>query len=87
MINEWRSEFSSNSNTNKSAPFGFVQLSTIEYGAKELGISIIRWHQTADRAIVPNSVLENTFMGVAIDTYDETNGIHPRYKQIVGQRL
>jgi sialate O-acetylesterase len=87
MINEWRSEFASNSNTNKSAPFGFVQLSTIKYGDRGLNVSIIRWHQTADRAIVPNRVLENTFMAVAIDTYDETNGIHPRYKQIVGQRL
>jgi hypothetical protein len=26
-------------------------------------------------------------MGVAIDTYDEQNGIHPRNKQLVSQRL
>ena len=87
LINGWRQEFSSNSNTNKSAPFGFVQLSTIKYGNMGLGMSKIRWHQTADRAIVPNSVLQNVFMAIAIDTYDEPNGIHPRYKQIVGQRL
>ena len=26
-------------------------------------------------------------MAVAVDTYDEENGIHPRYKQIIGERL
>ena len=26
-------------------------------------------------------------MAISIDTYDEPNGIHPRYKQIIGQRL
>ena len=26
-------------------------------------------------------------MAVSIDTYDEENGIHPRYKQIIGERL
>ena len=87
LISGWRNEFSSNSNTNRSAPFGFVQLSTIKYGNAGLGMSKIRWHQTADRAIVPNAILKNVFMAIAIDTYDEPNGIHPRYKQIVGERL
>ena len=87
MIDAWRSEFSSHSNTNRLAPFGFVQLSTIKYGDEGLGMSIIRWHQTADRGIVPNEVLRNVFMAVAIDTYDEVWQIHPRYKQIVGKRL
>ena len=26
-------------------------------------------------------------MAVSVDTYDEENGIHPRYKQIIGERL
>merc|ERR1719228_1316031 len=26
-------------------------------------------------------------MAVAVDTYDKPNGVHPRYKQIVGERL
>ena len=26
-------------------------------------------------------------MAVAVDTYDEENGIHPRYKAVVGERL
>merc|ERR1712020_814586 len=35
----------------------------------------------------PNERQNNVFMAVAIDTYDEPNGIHPHYKQIVGERL
>ena len=30
----------------------------------------IRWHQTANRGYVPNSDLPNTFMAVALDTFD-----------------
>ena len=26
--------------------------------------------------------MPKTFMAVAVDTYDEENGIHPRYKQV-----
>ena len=33
------------------------------------------------------SKLQNVFMGVALDTYDEENGIHPRNKQLVSKRL
>ena len=31
--------------------------------------------------------LQDVFMAVAIDTYDEQNGIHPRNKQLPSQRL
>ena len=47
-------------------------------------------HQTADIGKVPNDVLQNAFMAVAIDTYDADSPhtpIHPRYKQIVAERL
>ena len=81
MIDSWRSEFSTHSNTNTEAPFGFVQLSTIKYGDQELRTSTIRWHQTANYGFVPNQRQKNVFMAVAIDTYDEPNGIHPHYKQ------
>ena len=30
----------------------------------------IRWHQTANKGYVPNSDLPNTFMAVALDTFD-----------------
>ena len=38
----------------------------------------VRWHQTADYGYTPNPSMENVFMAVAIDTYDEPSGIHPR---------
>ena len=31
--------------------------------------------------------MNNTFMAVAMDTYDEEGGNNPRYKQIVAERL
>ena len=31
--------------------------------------------------------MNNTFMAVAMDTYDEEGGSNPRYKQIVAERL
>ena len=86
-IDGWRSIFSSHSNTNINAPYGFVQLSTIKYGTTDLSYPLIRWHQTADYGFVPNDRQNNVFMSVTIDTYDEPNGVHPHYKQIVGQRL
>ena len=33
------------------------------------------------------TLIQNVFMGVAIDTYDEEGGIHPRNKQLVSGRL
>ena len=38
-----------------------------------------RWHQTADFGYTPNPTLENVFMAVAFDTYDEEGGVHSRY--------
>jgi len=86
-IDGWRSVFNANSNTEIQAPYGFVHLSTWNYGEASLSIPLIRWHQTADYGYVPNDRLKNVFMAVTIDTYDEGGGIHPRYKQIVGERL
>ena len=44
----------------------------------------VRWHQTADYGYTPNPLMENVFMAVAIDTYDdrssiifERSGVHP----------
>ena len=70
--------------------FNSVQLAPNIYGELDLGTPKIRWHQTADQGIVPNEHQQNTFMAVAIDTYDEespSGSIHPRYKQIVAERL
>jgi len=93
MISSWQSEFSIHSGVSEALPFGFVQLSTIKHGDMSVGFPIIRWHQTADYGYVPNNSpgMEHVFMAVALDTYDSKGGypggIHPRYKQIVGERL
>ena len=39
---------------------------------------LTRWHQTADFGYTPNPTLENVFMAVAFDTYDEEGGVHSR---------
>ena len=82
MIQDWRAAFNV-----PDAPFGFVQLSTLLYNNTGLTYPQLRWHQTADLGWVPNSQLENVYMAVAVDTYDVESGIHPRYKQIVSDRL
>jgi len=82
LIDTWREQFSQ-----PEAPFGFVQLSTINYQHTGLNYPILRNHQTADYGTVPNSRMPQTFMAVSVDTYDEENGIHPRFKQVVGERL
>jgi len=91
MIDAWRELFSSNSNTDPEAPFGFVQLASNQADSQGLGFPVIRWHQTADYGYVPNERLKNVFMASPLDTYDDKEGypggIHPRYKQIVGERL
>ena len=53
---------------------------------------MIRWHQTADVGYVPNKKMPNTFMSVALDTYDVEldhwkGGLHPMNKQTVAHRL
>jgi len=92
LIDDWRNQFSANSGTSKTAPFGFVQLSTNKNPESEAnGFPVIRWHQTQDVGYVPHAGMPNVFMSVALDTYDEADGypggIHPRYKQVVAQRL
>jgi len=87
MISSWRDQFSMMSNTSPDAPFGFVMLSTIKYGSGGTTYPRLRLHQTADYGVAPNEAMPATFMATAVDTYDEENGIHPRWKQVVGERL
>merc|ERR1711899_50151 len=91
MIDAWREVFSSNSNTAPDAPFGVVQLASWRPDNMDAGFPVIRWHLTADYGYVPNDRLQNVFMASPLDTYDDKDGypggIHPRYKQIVGERL
>ena len=47
----------------------------------------VRWAQTGDRGFVPNALLRNVFMAVAIDLGDPSSPAHPGDKQDVGARL
>ena len=83
-IKDWREKWHGG-----FVPYGFVQLGNFIAPG---GVNI-RWHQTADYGYTPNPSMENVFMAVAMDTYDDgsepdfSRGIHSRYKQIVGERL
>lgn len=63
MIGSWRRHF-----RQSALPFGFVQLA--DKDVDDVGTPILRWHQTADLGVVPNAVLENVFMAVAMDLPD-----------------
>ncbi len=83
MIDDWRVRWNQMSSADPEFPFGFVQLSNF-VGS---GVELVRWYQTYNQGFVPNSDLSRVFMSTAIDTNDPEGGIHPRYKQIVGERL
>jgi sialate O-acetylesterase len=90
MIQTWRQAWNTRTggNTAVDFPFGFVQLSTNEpSGAWIGGFPWIRLHQTFDVGYVPNEVVPNVFMAVAIDLRDDGGQVHPRNKADVGYRL
>jgi len=94
LVASWRQEFSLNGPTSSAAPFGFVQLAPYREGVNVSGFPVLRWHQTADTGAVPNPSLPGVFMAVSIDTNDQDPhpsytvvGLHPRYKQVVAERL
>ncbi|XP_037697773.1 sialate O-acetylesterase isoform X2 [Choloepus didactylus] len=93
LIEDWRQVFhySSQGQTERLFPFGFVQLSSdLPMASSQDGFPQIRWHQTADFGYVPNQRMPNTFMAVAMDLGDKNSpfkSIHPRDKQTVAYRL
>ncbi|XP_015284889.1 PREDICTED: sialate O-acetylesterase [Gekko japonicus] len=92
LIEDWRETFHEGSvgQTERSFPFGFVQLSTDRLVEIDDSFPRIRWHQTADYGYVPNTKMPNTFMAVALDLCDGSSpygSIHPRDKQSVAYRL
>ncbi|XP_061169449.1 sialate O-acetylesterase-like [Saccostrea echinata] len=92
MIEDWRMKFSkaSGGTTSSTFPFGFVQLAPNREEGTSLGFPQLRWSQTANIGYVPNSLLHNVFMAVAIDLPDFKSpygSIHPRYKHDVAYRL
>ncbi|XP_061169387.1 sialate O-acetylesterase-like [Saccostrea echinata] len=92
MIRDWRGKFNaaSKGTTNPAFPFGFVQLAPWREGETSLDFPQLRWAQTANIGYVPNSLLYNVFMAVAIDLPDFQSpyeNIHPRYKHAIAYRL
>jgi len=92
LIEDWRTEFATHSETPQTAPFGFVQLSThMRINDTSNGFPVIRWHQTQGVGYVPHDGMPNVFMATSMDTFDigegYPGGIHPRYKQVVAKRL
>lgn len=92
MINDWREKFhaASHQQTSKSFPFGFVQLAAYKNQTLRVAMPDLRWSQTAGYGYVPNPILQNVFMAVAMDLPDYASpygSIHPRDKMDVGERL
>ncbi|XP_074891074.1 sialate O-acetylesterase isoform X1 [Buteo buteo] len=92
LIADWRQAFHAGSagQTEPLLPFGFVQLSTYRRQSPHDSFTWLRWHQTADLGVVPNTRMPSTFMAVAMDLCDEHSpygSIHPRDKQNVAHRL
>jgi hypothetical protein len=49
-----------------------LQIATAETTGKEVGgYPWIRWHQTFDVGYVPNNIVPNVFMAVALDLRDD----------------
>jgi sialate O-acetylesterase len=74
LIEYWRSIWHerTNSNTDPTFPFGFVQLSTRAINSSIIGgFPWIRWHQTFDVGYVPNNLVPNVFMATAMDLRDD----------------
>lgn len=92
MISDWRKKFhaASDGETRDDFPFGFVQLAPWRPENLTDGFPPTRWAQTAKFGYVPNSLMPNTFMAVAIDLPDfnsPSGSIHPRYKHELAYRL
>ncbi|XP_003728359.2 sialate O-acetylesterase isoform X1 [Strongylocentrotus purpuratus] len=91
MIVSWRKQWYSGTGgvMNPQFPFGFVQLCNSEHPGNA-NFTSLRWHQTADYGYVPNPLMPDVFMAVAIDLPDlkSPHGpVHPRDKEDVSARL
>lgn len=92
MIKDWRSKFNegSDSETSQNFPFGFVQLAPYFTVGNNINWPELRWAQTANIGFVPNMLMPNVFMAVAMDLPDKSSpygSIHPRYKEEIAARL
>ncbi|XP_046862057.1 sialate O-acetylesterase-like [Xenia sp. Carnegie-2017] len=92
MINDWRAKWyaSTQNNTDPQFPFGFVQLSAVNYSNSSLHFAQLRWDQTAQKGYAPNAQLQNTFIAVTIDLGNPSSpytSIHHTHKSDVEYRL
>ncbi|OQV15381.1 Sialate O-acetylesterase [Hypsibius exemplaris] len=88
MIDSWRAYF-----RRPNLPFGFVQLACRpedDLHGDVIAKPDIRWEQTAFLGVVPNKILKNAFMAVAMDLCDPQftlGALHSPYKEEIAERL
>merc|ERR1719384_132134 len=85
MINNWRQAWyeGTGGDTDQQFPFGFVQLAP-NRDSLSPHWPVLRWKQTASVGFVPNQLMENVFMAVAMD--DDID-LHPKNKRLPATRL
>ena len=92
MFAGWRSTWAARSDTSENFPVGIVQLGPLANKLNQTRANngeffpLVRWHQSMDFGVLPNSMEENMFMAVSMDTYYQDE-VHPRNKQLPGKRL
>jgi sialate O-acetylesterase len=77
LIEHWRSIWytRTNSSTDPTFHFGFVQLSTSSNNTRDIGgFPWLRWQQTFDIGYVPNSFAPKVFFAVSLDLRDDVGG-------------
>jgi len=74
LVRHWRQAWSAASGTSPSASFGLV---TLAAGGSEGGNDIggMRWSQTANFGVLPNAMMENTYLAQAFDMGDPWDGL------------
>ena len=79
MIRTWRQRWheATAGDTDENFPFGFIQLAPNRDSVSPAW-PVLRWKQTGSYGYVPNELMENVFMGVAMD--DDIN-LHPKNKR------
>jgi len=85
MIRSWRHRWheATAGDTEQNFPFGFIQLAP-NRDTTSPNWPVLRWKQTGGYGYVPNELMENVFMAVAMD--DDID-LHPKNKRLPATRL
>ncbi|XP_065346666.1 sialate O-acetylesterase-like [Cloeon dipterum] len=92
LIEDWKNTFYDAkvaAENGVAFPFGVVQIGPTERG-EDYAWGALRFHQTADRGVIPSAFIPEGFFATAYDLTDRdapTGDIHPRDKQTVADRL